>query len=68
MEYVAWVKSALEDNFEKGRQRLGQAMERQKWSYDVRMKDRRLMGDFVLRFYPPNLKNKLSPHILALVQ
>ena len=65
VDYVSWVKSALEDNFERARQQLGVAAERQKWNYDVRTKDRHFrVGDFVLRFYPPNLKNKLSsPYI-----
>ena len=65
VEYVAWAKSALEDNFERARQQLGVAAERQKRNYDVRTKDRHFrVGDFVLRFYPPNLKNKLSsPYI-----
>ena len=64
-DYVAWVKTALEDNFEQARQQLGLAAERQKRYYDVRTKDKIFKpGDFVLRFYLPNLRNKLSsPYI-----
>ena len=70
VEYIAWVKSALEDNFERARQQLGVVAERQKRNYDVRTKDRHFqVGDFVLWFYPPNLeKTNLAPHILDLIE
>ena len=65
IEYVEWVKCALQDNYEKARQQLGVAAERQKRYYDVRTKTQQFKeGDFALRFYPPNLKNKLkSPYL-----
>ena len=65
VKYVEWVKRALQDNFERARHQLGVAAERQKRYYDVRTKARQFeVNDFVLRFYPPNLRNKLnSPYI-----
>ena len=64
-EYVEWVKRAMQDNFERARHHLGVAASRQKRYYDVRTKNRQYtVGDFVLRFYPPNLRNKLlSPYL-----
>ena len=60
-EYVQRVKRFLEDNYEMARQQLGAAAERQKRYYDARTKNRQYKeGDFVLRFYAPNLKNKLN--------
>ena len=65
IEYVEWVKCTLQDNFEKARQQLGVAVEQQKHYYDMRTKTQKYKeGDFALRFYPPNLKNKLkSPYL-----
>ena len=66
-EYMAWVKRALEDNFERARQQLGLAAERQKRYSDVRTKDKSFKsGDFVLRIYPPNLENNLSSPYIGL--
>ena len=61
-EYVEWIRRTLQDSFDRARQQLLVASERQKRYYDVRTKDRQYReGDFVLRFYPPNLKSKLNP-------
>ena len=61
-EYVEWVRCALEDNYERARQQLGAAAARQKRYYNVRTKSRQYKeGDFVLRLYIPNLRNKLNP-------
>ena len=61
-EYVEWVRCALEDNYERARQQLGAAAARQKSYYNVRTKSRQYKeGDFVLRLYIPNLRNKLNP-------
>ena len=64
-EYVEWLKCALQDSFETARQNLGVASERQKRYYNMHTKHRQYqVGDFVLRFYPPNLKDKLNrPYI-----
>ena len=64
-EYVQRVKHFLEDNYEMARQQLGAAAERQKRYFDACTKNRQYReGVFVLRFYAPNLKNKLnSPYI-----
>ena len=60
-EYVQWVKHSLEDNYERARGRLGLAAECQKRYYDAHTKNRQYKdGDFVLRFYALNLKNKLN--------
>ena len=61
-EYVEQVRCALEDNYERARQQLGAAAARQKCNYNVRTKSRQYKeGDFVLRFYTPNLRSKLNP-------
>ena len=52
----------MQQNFEKARENLKQAAERQKRYHDQRASDRGFqVGDHVLRFYPPNLRNKLNP-------
>ena len=61
-EYVEWIRHTLQDSFDRVRQQLLVASERQKRYYDVCTKDRQYReGDFVLRFYPQNLKSKLNP-------
>ena len=62
-EYVEWVRRAMLDNFEIARLHLGTAAQRQKKYYDQRTKRRSFkVGDWVLRFYPPNkIKSKLNP-------
>ena len=64
-EYVEWVKQTIQNNFELARVNLRAAAQRQKRYYDERTKQRQFdIGDWVLRFYPPNLRNKLqSPYI-----
>ena len=60
--YVEWVRQAMRENFERAREHLGRAAERQKRNYDERAQDRNYeTGEWVLRFYPPNRRNKLSP-------
>ena len=62
VEYVEWVRRTMQQNFEKARENLKQAAERQKRYYDQRASERGFqVGDHVLRFYPPNLRNKLNP-------
>ena len=55
----------MQDNYELARKNLRTAAERQKKYYDERTKGREFQeGDWVLRFYPPKLRNKLnSPYI-----
>ena len=54
-------------HYEKARHQLGVTAERQNHYYDVRTKDRQFqVGDFVLRFYHPNLRNKLNPPFIGL--
>ena len=61
-EYIEWIRQTLQDSFDRARQQLQVASERQKRYCDVPTKDRQHCdGDFVLRFYPPNLKSKLNP-------
>ena len=64
-EYVEWIRHSLQDSYERAQHQLQAVSKRQKRYYDVRTKDRQYCeGDFVLRFYPPNLKSKLnSPYI-----
>ena len=60
-EYVEWVKKTMEDNFERVRFNLKSAAQRQKRYFDDRTKLHQFRkGDWVLRFYPPNLRNKLK--------
>lgn len=62
VQYVEWVRRTLQDNFERARNYLQMAAERQKRYYDQRTKDQQFtVGEWVLRFYPPNLRNKLNP-------
>ena len=62
VSYVEWVRRAMRENFEKAREHLGRAAERQKRNYDERAEPRKFnIGDWILRFYPPNLRNKLNP-------
>ena len=62
-EYVEWVRRAMLDNFEIARAHLAVAANRQKKYYDQRTRRRRFrVGDWVLRFYPPNkIRSKLNP-------
>ena len=71
-EYVEWLRRALQDSHEKVRHELSSAAQRQKRYYDFRTKNRQFkVGEFVLRFYQPNLRNKLNlpyvglHHVLA---
>ena len=60
-EYVEWVKKTMEDNFERVRFNLKSVAQRQKRYFDDRTKLHQFRkGDWVLRFYPPNLRNKLK--------
>ena len=59
--YVEWVRQAMHKNFEWAREHLGRAAEWQKWNYDERAQDRNYeTGEWMLLFYPPNHRNKLS--------
>ena len=55
----------MQENFKRTRKHLKSAAERQKKYYDFRTKERQYnVGDWVLRFYAPNLRNKLkAPYI-----
>ena len=54
IEYVEWVKNAMQENFRQAKEHMGKAAERQKKYYDARTKDRRFtIGNWVLRFYRP---------------
>ena len=65
-EYVEWLRRVLQDSYESARHQLGVAASRQKRYYDARTKDHRFReGDFVLRFYPPNRRNKLKPRFIG---
>ena len=65
-EYVEWIRRVLQDSYESTKHQLVVAASRQKQQYDARTKDHRFReGDFVLRFYPPNLRNKLKPRFFG---
>ena len=65
VEYVELIRRTMQDNYELARKNLRTAAERQKKYCDERTKGREFQeGDWVLRFYPPKLRNKLnSPYI-----
>ena len=62
IEYVEWVREAMEGGFEHARNHLAKAAERQKRNYDARAQKRSFkVGDWVLRFYHPNVtRDKLN--------
>ena len=62
IEYVEWMREATAASFRFARQHLQKAAERQKKNYDKSAGQRQFeRGQWVLRFYPPNLnKNKLN--------
>ena len=62
VQYVEWVREAMEGNFERARTHLAKAADRQKRHYDKQAKDRSfVVGDWVLRFYLPNTnRDKLN--------
>ena len=62
VEYVEWVREALQRNCELARENLGQAAVRQKTNYDLKAAPRNIsVGDWVLCYYPPAMiGNKLS--------
>ena len=62
VEYVEWVRKAMEESFAKVREELQAASVRQKRNYDKRAQTRSFQpGDGVLRFYPPNItRSKLN--------
>ena len=56
-EYIKWIRQTLQDSFDRVREQLPIASERHKRYYDVHTKDRQYREvDFVLGFYPPNLR------------
>jgi hypothetical protein len=61
VEYVEWVKNTMAKNYAKVREHMGRAAERQRRVYNksavLRVFQR---GDWVLRFFPPRARNKLS--------
>ena len=63
VEYVNWVQDTLQENYERAREHLRQAAQRQKQHFDARASPRKLqVGCWVLRFYPPQLsRDKLNP-------
>ena len=62
VEYVEYIRRTLEENFERARIHLRANAEGQKKYYDERAKDRDFtVGQQVLCFYKPNLRNKLNP-------
>ena len=67
-DYVAWVKTALEDNFERARQQLGLAAERQKRYY---MSEQRIIFSnreiSCFNFTRQILEINLALHILILI-
>ena len=62
VEYVEWVKSAMERNFELAREHLAHAAVRQKKNFDLRAQIRKFSrGDWILRFYAPKaMQHKLD--------
>ena len=62
VEYVEWVRQAMEENFARVRAELQAASVRQKKNYDKRAQTRTFTpGEWVLRFYPPNVtRSKLN--------
>ena len=55
------MKHSLEDQYERAREQLGVAAEMQKCYYDAHTRNRQYKeGEFVLRFYSPNMKNNLN--------
>ena len=62
MEYVEYIRRTQEENFKQTRIHLRAKAERQKKYYDERAMDQDFtVGQQVLRFYKPNLRNKLNP-------
>nr|KAG5703226.1 hypothetical protein BaRGS_034137 [Batillaria attramentaria] len=67
VEYVEWIRQAAQENFERVRDCLERSAQRQKRNYDKGAVQRHFaVGDWVLRFYPPNLsKSKLNPKYIG---
>ena len=56
------IHCAMRENVEKAMEHLGRAAERQKRNHDERAEPRKFnIRDWVIRFYTPNLRNKLNP-------
>ena len=67
IDYVEWVRQALQECFKTARENLNHSASRQRHYYDKRAEIRKFKtGDWVLRFYPPGLsRSKLNPHFVG---
>ena len=66
VEYVEWVRDALETSYERARQELGRAAQRQARHYNRLSGDPVYeVGDWVLLFYPPIANKKLGMKFLG---
>ena len=60
-QHVAWLQTALQNSYEFAHENLKSAASRQKNNYENRLKPRSFeIGDFVWRWYPPAVVNKLG--------
>ena len=66
VEYVEWVRQAMEEAFKRCRQHLAKAAKKQARHYNKLSGDPTYsVGDWVLLFYPPLAKQKLSLKFLG---
>ena len=66
IEYVEWVRQAMEESFQRCRQHMGSAALRQAKNYNRLAGDPKYdVGDWVLLFYPPMAKQKLALKFLG---
>ena len=66
VEYVEELRGSMESSFHFVRQHLQQSAERQKKYYDNKAENRSFKeGDWVLRYYLPNQKDKLNPKYIG---
>lgn len=66
VEYVEWVRQAMEQNFDFVRSQMERAAERQKVNYNKNAQQRRFEpGSWVLRLYPPLERDKLNPRYIG---
>jgi len=66
IDYVEWVRGAMEDSFKRCKDRMAQAAERQAKHYNKLSTDPHYaIGDWVLLYYPPIARQKLSLKFLG---
>ena len=66
VEYVEWIREAMEESFEKCRTQMRKAAQKQAKHYNrLAMEQSFHIGDWVLLFYPPLAKQKLALKFLG---